>query len=209
MAATPFAQYDMFGLRPTRRLVKLLHHFAGFFVRGAVVFVVLEALVARHNDKAKRYGFTLQVDVGFQIKSRRKADEAKIHHGAALVNAHRVAIKEEELFVDVFKAVFFVIDGPFRSAVVFLTIRATVVVDIAFKACAFLVTFVPFAAKRTGLHTRTAIALLIQLVINDNIIHLQVLDLIIDIHEDDVSFDILGAFASEIHVFVRFQESLL
>ena len=190
-------------------MTSLFRHFARFFVRRAVILVVLESLVAGDNDKAKRHRFALQVDVGFQIKCRREADEAKVHHGAALVNAHRIAIEEEEFFIDVFKAVVFVVDGPFRGAVVFLTIRATVVVDIAFEACTFLVTLVPFAAKRTGLHTRTAIALLIQLVINDNIIHLQVLDLIIDVHENDVRFDVLGAFAGEIHVLMSFQESLL
>lgn len=126
---------------------KLFREFAGFFVRGATVFVVLEALVTWHNDKAERYGFTLQVDISFQIKCRGKANEAKVHHCATLMDAHRIAIEEEELFVDVFKAVFFVVDRPFGIAVVFLAVGTTVIIDIAFEACAFLITFIPFAAE--------------------------------------------------------------
>ena len=197
----------VYGLRDD--WVKLLHHFARFFVRGAVVFVVLEALVARHNDKAKRYGFTLQVDVGFQIKCRGEADKAKVHHRTALVDAHRIAIEEKEFFVDVLEAVFFVVNGPFGIAVIFLTVGAAVIIDIAFEACAFLIALVPFAAKGARLHAGTTIALFVQLVIDDHVVHLHVLDLIVDIHEDDVSFDILRALAGEIHIFVRLQKRLL
>ena len=143
-------------------MTSLFRHFARFFVRRTVVLVIFERLIARNNDKAKRYRFAFQIDVGFQIKRRREADEAKVHHRAALVNAHRIAIEEEEFFIDVFKAVVLVIDGPFRGAIVFLTVRAAVVVNIAFKACAFFIAFIPFAAKRTRLYARTAIALLVQ-----------------------------------------------
>ena len=114
------------------------------------------------------------------------------------MDAHRVAVEEEELLVDVFKAVVFVVDGPFGVAVVFLAVGAAIVVDVAFEAGAFLIAFVPFAAEGARLHAGTAIAFLVQLVVNDNVIHLHVLDLIIDVHEDDVGFDILGAFTSEV-----------
>ena len=124
------------------------------------------------------------------------------------MDAHRVQIEEEELLVDVFKAVLFVVDRPFRIAVVFLAVSAAVIVDIAFKARAFLVALVPFAAKGARLYARTA-TILVQLVVNDHVIHLHVLDLIVDIHEDDVSFDILRALACEIHIFVRLQKRLL
>ena len=187
----------------------LFHHFAGFFVRRAAVFVVLEALVAWNNDKAERHGFTLQVDVSFQIKCCGETNQAKVHHRTALMNAHRIAIEEEELFVDVFKAVFFVVDRPFGIAIIFLAVGATVIIDIAFEAGAFLIAFVPFAAEGARLHAGTAIAIFVQLVIDNNVVHLQVLDLVIDVHEDDVGFDIFRAFTGEVHVFVSFQESLL
>ncbi len=125
------------------------------------------------------------------------------------MDAHRVAVEEEELLVDVFKAVVFIVDGPFGVAVVFLAVGAAIVVDIAFEAGAFLIAFVPFAAEGAGLNSGATITLLIQLVVNDNVVHLHVLDLVIDVHEDDVGFDILGAFTSEVHVFVGFQERLL
>ena len=125
------------------------------------------------------------------------------------MDAHRIAIEEEEFLVDVFKAVVFVVDGPFGIAIVFLAVGAAVVIDVAFEAGAFLVALVPFAAEGTRLNAGTAIAFFVQLVIDNNVIHLQVLDLIVDVHEDDVGFDVLGALAGEVHVFVGFQECLL
>ena len=88
-------------------------------------------------------------------------------------------------------------------------VGATVIIDITFEACAFLIAFVPFTTEGTRLHSRTAIAVLIQLVVNDNVIHLHFLDLIVNVHEDDVRFDILGAFTGKVHIFVGLQESLL
>ena len=125
------------------------------------------------------------------------------------MDAHRIAVEEEELLVDVFKAVVFVVDGPFGVAVVFLAVGAAIVVDVTFEAGAFLIAFVPFAAEGARLHAGAAIAFLVQLVVNDNVIHLHVLDLVIDVHEDDVSFDIFRALTGEVHIFVGFQERLL
>ena len=68
------------------------------------------------------------------------------------MNAFRIPVEEQELFIDIFEAVLVVVDGPFGIAVVFLAVGATVVIDVAFKACTFVVTFVPFAAKGAALY---------------------------------------------------------
>ena len=82
-------------------------------------------------------------------------------------------------------------------------------VDIAFEARAFLVALVPLAAERAALHAARPVAILVQLVIDDNVIHLLVLDLVINVHQDDIGFDIFGALAVEFHFLVRLQKRLL
>ena len=125
------------------------------------------------------------------------------------MNAFRVPVEEQELFIDVFKAVLVVVDRPFGITIVFLAVGAAVVIDVAFKACAFVVTLVPFAAKGTALHAASTIALFVELVVDDHKIHFLILDLLVDIHQNDVRFNIIGAFAGQVHIFVSLQQSLL
>ena len=125
------------------------------------------------------------------------------------MNAFRVQVEEEELLVDVLKSVLLVVDRPFGVAVVFLAVGAAVVIDVAFKACTFMVAFIPFTAKGAALHAASPVALLVQLVVNDHIVHLLIFNLFVNIHQDDIRFDILGAFAGQVHVFVGLQKRLL
>ena len=126
------------------------------FVIFAIV-IILDGLVPRDNDEPKRHGFALHVQVGFQVELGRKAQQAQIQHGTALVDAFRVPVEEKELLVDVLETVLVVIDLPFGIAVVFLTVKATVVVDIAFKTRAFLIALIPFAAEGAALNALPAV----------------------------------------------------
>ena len=125
------------------------------------------------------------------------------------MDALGVQVKKQEFLVDVLKTVAIIVDLPFGNPIVFLTVGAAVIVQITLKACTFLITFVPLAAKGTALHSTSTITILVQLIVYHHIIHFLVLYLVIDVHQDDVSLDILGALARQFHVFVSFQERLL
>ena len=106
-----------------------------------------------------------------------------------------VQVKKQEFLVDVLKTVAIIVDLPFGIPVIFLTVSAAVMVQIALEACTFLIALVPLAAKGTALHATGTITVLVQLVIYHHVVHLLFFYLVINVHQDDVSLDILGTLA--------------